>query len=244
MGKWNPDIELAPFDHDKEDPSDKLHLDCCVRCNNRNVIRAAKTGSKRLLQAAIKDKENISQVTGFESSDVIKTAIEYIIDSDNLQLMEALLKPEVGTIPKGKSYDELYHNLLTNRVRKPRYLLAQVETGQVSEMAYGVRIRKVQMTRGNRQGNNAFLEGYDMGTYDPRQYIQNVIQKIFENPNLSAKMMQAILTLDPYGYFANQFQQFIYVLVRSGNRKVAHMMIKKIVESPNFGFNNLHADVL
>ena len=28
----------------------------------------------------------------------------------------------------------------------------------VSHQAFGVRVRKVQMARGNRQGNNAFME--------------------------------------------------------------------------------------
>ena len=36
-----------------------------------------------------------------------------------------------------------------------------VDSGMVSHMAYGTRVRKVQMTRGNRQGNNAFLEYLD-----------------------------------------------------------------------------------
>ena len=33
-----------------------------------------------------------------------------------------------------------------------------VETGKVSHMAYGTAVRSVAMTRGNRQGNNAFLQ--------------------------------------------------------------------------------------
>lgn len=32
-----------------------------------------------------------------------------------------------------------------------------VDTGKVSRMAYGTAIRQVGMTRGSRQGNNAFL---------------------------------------------------------------------------------------
>ena len=36
--------------------------------------------------------------------------------------------------------------------------IEKFETGEVSNMAFGVKVRKVQMMRGNRQGNNAFLE--------------------------------------------------------------------------------------
>lgn len=38
------------------------------------------------------------------------------------------------------------------------YLMQIVETGKVSHMAYGTAVRAVAMTRGNRQGNNAFLQ--------------------------------------------------------------------------------------
>ena len=30
---------------------------CCIRCNNKNVIRAAITGNENLLKAAIEEKD-------------------------------------------------------------------------------------------------------------------------------------------------------------------------------------------
>ena len=39
------------------------------------------------------------------------------------------------------------------------YRLSTVNTGSVSFKAYGTAIRSVQLTRGNRQGNQAFLPG-------------------------------------------------------------------------------------
>ena len=35
-----------------------------------------------------------------------------------------------------------------------------------------------------------------------------------------------------------------YEAVRAGNRKVAYELIKNMVKHPNFGFNQLHVDVL
>lgn len=32
--------------------------------------------------------------------------------------------------------------------------------------------------------------------------------------------------------------------VRAGNRKLSYEMIKSVLKFPNWGFNNLHADVL
>ena len=41
----------------------------------------------------------------------------------------------------------------------------------VSNMAYGTRVRRVQLTRGNRQGNNAFLEDSNNNRMDPITYV-------------------------------------------------------------------------
>ena len=45
-----------------------------------------------------------------------------------------------------------------DRVRHKQYLLHKIETGTVSHKAYHANIRAVNVTRGNRQGNNAFNE--------------------------------------------------------------------------------------
>ncbi len=47
---------------------------------------------------------------------------------------------------------------LVGRETYPQLLINEVDTGSVSDMAYGTKVAQVQMTRGNRQGNNAFLE--------------------------------------------------------------------------------------
>ena len=39
-------------------------------------------------------------------------------------------------------------------------------------------------------------------------------------------------------------QSYVYVAVRSGNRKIAYEIINKMLKFPNWGFNNLHAEVL
>jgi len=44
------------------------------------------------------------------------------------------------------------------RVAKNASQITKYDTGEVGEMAFGYKVRKVNMMRGNRQGNNAFLE--------------------------------------------------------------------------------------
>jgi hypothetical protein len=42
-GKWNPNIEIEKYDTIKEAPQDEPFFNCCIRCNNKNVIRAGVT---------------------------------------------------------------------------------------------------------------------------------------------------------------------------------------------------------
>ena len=54
-GKWNPFIELIGVDQYKEGKDSQLYLHCCIRCNNKNLIRAAITGNEELMVRGIKE---------------------------------------------------------------------------------------------------------------------------------------------------------------------------------------------
>jgi hypothetical protein len=82
-GKWNPHVELVEMDIYKEHPKNELFGDCCIRCNNRNIIRAAVTGNDTLMKAGIAAKTKISLLTAFWSPEVRKTSVDYIIKSNN-----------------------------------------------------------------------------------------------------------------------------------------------------------------
>ena len=42
----------------------------------------------------------------------------------------------------------------------------------------------------------------------------------------------------------NNFNSYVYEAVRAGNIKIANEIVKNLVKYPNWGFNQLHADVL
>ena len=69
-GKWNPDVKLVDLDKYKEDDKSDLYLDCCIRCNNKNIIRAAITENERLLKMGIEQKKKISQLTAYWSPEI------------------------------------------------------------------------------------------------------------------------------------------------------------------------------
>lgn len=69
-GKWNPDVEVLDIDLHKEGKSNECFFDCCVRCNNKNVIRAAITGNEKLLTNCIDESHKVSQLTAYWSPNV------------------------------------------------------------------------------------------------------------------------------------------------------------------------------
>lgn len=119
-----------------------------------------------------------------------------------------------------------------------------IDSGMVSHMAYGARVRRVEMTRGNRQGNNAFLQYEDNYTKNPVQYVTNeeFMRRMLYSESLDYETIKQVYKLNPQ--IESFLQSYAYEAVRSGNRKIAHQLIKNMVQYPNFGFNQLHADVL
>ena len=73
-------------------------------------------------------------------------------------MISQLLQPEES---KSQQRQDPFTRALTpynGRATAQPFLINYIDSGMVGEMAYGTRVRAVQMTRGNRQGNNAFLQ--------------------------------------------------------------------------------------
>jgi hypothetical protein len=116
-GKWNPTVELAEMDKYKEHPQNELFGECCVRCNNRNIIRAAYTGNDTLLKAGIAANRKISSLTAYWSPEVQHTSLDYIIKNNKHDLLEILLHPKVH-IPQHSTYELERNNFYNDRVRE------------------------------------------------------------------------------------------------------------------------------
>jgi hypothetical protein len=104
-----------------------------------------------------KDVTNLNAKWGPEDE---RTAVELIYEKGDQTLLEALFHPKINGLPA--EYKEKRDQLLAReRGQDAEYLMNVIQTGSVSHMAYGAHVRSVQMTRGNRQGNNAFLDYHD-----------------------------------------------------------------------------------
>lgn len=62
------------------------------------------------------------------------------------------------------------------------------------------------------------------------------------NAKVDPEMYKQIFKLNPH--IENHLQSYVYEAVRAGNRKIAYDIVKNLVQHSNFGFNQLHLDVL
>jgi hypothetical protein len=134
--------------------------------SNREVIRACNTSNKTLLKACIEAKDVVSTLCQQWSTHNKESALYCAIKRNDHKLIEMLLKPKLK-VAKNSTYMAEYNTVYGGRIIKPTTLLNVIDPGSVSHMAYGTRIRKVQMGRGNRQGTNAFCLDPQEGTTFP-----------------------------------------------------------------------------
>jgi hypothetical protein len=73
------------------------------------------------------------------------TAIEVAISHNSRKVLRLLL-------------DVCKQNETEIRCADKKLLISKFDTGQVSDRAFGTKVRKVEMMRGNRQGNGAFMQ--------------------------------------------------------------------------------------
>ena len=115
LGKWNPQIKLVEVDKDLESRENHPDYSCCVRCNNKNVFRAAVTGNLALMDKVMRDAKKVSNLTAFWSSDLEKTPLEFILESNDTKMIELFLAPKVGKIPAHSNYENERRELYSRR---------------------------------------------------------------------------------------------------------------------------------
>ena len=234
-GKYN--IKVSPISSSKEyDSKENTIFDqCCVTCTNRNVIRAAKAGNLQLLKQCIDDRKHISTVEEPWSVGCNYTALDYAIMNNDRKMIAELINYITN---KKNDYK------LEPRVNKPENRLRLADTGECSDKMVGVRIRKLNTSRGNKQGNSAFSVD-DVNS----SYVSNVIQNAVMLHSNDPSIMDYIksLTIAPSGNGSTLYIDFasnVLQAIRAGNKAIAGEILKKNCEYNNYGFNVLHSDVL
>lgn len=86
-------------------------------------------------------------------------------------------------------------------------MIEKFETGEVGHMAFGFKVRKVNMMRGNRQGNNAFTEDPTHKAQTPLEYLMDgmSVEYVFRGDTVEEDTFKALQE----GLKADKFREFV-----------------------------------
>ncbi|CAD8079248.1 unnamed protein product [Paramecium primaurelia] len=221
-GKVNPNYrELRNISDQYEGPSSKFHDYTSIIMNNKELIRAARTGNKKLLEDIFDNSQKISCLYTRWGPENEINALELIFQRQDKAMLLSFIK-SIGKIKLGVT---------------PRCSLKEVNTGYNDKYAYGVRTRKVAMSRGGREGNNAFV--YDLNqddTFGPYQIER--LMKIETDPELFGLMIAQLGN-------EHSYYEMIAIAVRCGNWRTAGYLVQQAMEKGHmYGYNQVHVDVL
>lgn len=205
-----------------ESAAKTLDVRCCVSCNDRNVLRAAVTQSLPLLKAVIQSEEVISSLNKMRGPDMDFSGLYYALLGGNKVFIKTYL--DEMERPKRKEAFRLVP------------ALTYVGTGHVSHEAYGAQVRRVNMSRGGREGNNALLHS-EYTEADFGDVLKKVITRGIEPAHVDLLIS---LSAEADGHFASS----VGIAVRTGHVPLALHLIHIYNKKGGFGFNALHEAVL
>lgn len=225
-GKFNPLVSPVDYSDFKESKASLPIFGISLASNNKNLFRAAMHGNIRLLKALLASENKLTSLVSYWSPNVDKTPLQVAIQRGDKEFLAIYLKAirenKVKLANPGESQ------------------LQKVVTGSISNETFGIAVRQVQMSRGGREGNNAFLQE-QLSFFD------------LETGGLSYSFSKLVATLTPDMLefliahtkgLENVIGNSVGSTVRTGNHILAAYMIRYLMTKGGFGFNQLHLEVL
>ena len=101
------------------------------------------------------------------------------------------------------------------------------------------------MGRGNRQGNNAFMENDGNFGTDPHESFMHSTYNCFEHHFVSLDLFKQLeKILKSHGDLKQNMSHRIIDWLRFGNYVLPRYFLEDMVKHSNYGFNELHLNVL
>ncbi|XP_067682285.1 poly [ADP-ribose] polymerase tankyrase-like [Haliotis asinina] len=203
-----------------------------VPVKSRQVIRAVLTKDIDLLKSLIASENDVYRLDVTRSIGCEKTAVDYAIERGHKEILELLISDIFNPDNKRHKQD------------CPTCLLKEVDVGSYNPTSLGVgNIRALNVSRGAKEGNEAFLKDMTSDTMS-MDYVIECLLKYDAEPTL----VDLVLAADPEEGMEEEHWQTlhdnIYRALILGNRKIAARLVADAVKRGGFGFNYLHSDVL
>ena len=226
-GVGNPNVKPNELNELLMDSSEEPNFNVSLRINNLNFHRAAATHNEKLLKNLFSSVYKVSNTMEAWGPDCNITSLERAILNENYHFVT-----------------EIFNELCAKKIKRAHETqsgLSFVDTGEVCVQAYGVRTRKVQMSRGGREGNNALLIKTAMDEYIHNYTSQDFLKKLIQK-QVSIQMLKFLITLQPS--IENNLGMCIGEAVRTGNKELSLFLINHFNQRNGYGLNFLHEEVL
>ena len=219
-GKWNPNVDIVEECQQMESESVVPNFECSTRNSNREIIRACKIGSKKLLEKIVNSDHKISRLTERWGVDNRETALKIVLTNGNKDMLIHFL--EYLTDDKK----------IIKFGRDNVVFIKNIDTGFNNRYAYGVATRKVALSRGGRQGNNALVEdeGNPSAGFDEEH-----IEFLLSSKKATVDTLKTILSY--YPAIENQLIAKIGVALRFGNRDLAAYLMERANKNGGYGLS-------
>ena len=225
-GKWNPNVTLKDKCEQLESESIVPNFECSARNSNREVIRAARIGSRKLLEKIIESDQKISRLTERWGVDNRTTALKILLESGDTDFLASYLELITDT-KKSVSYgpDNVVY-------------LQEIDTGFNNQYAYGVATRKVALSRGGRQGNNAFVEDSNYQNAFDAEHIEFLLS----SKKTTVELVKTVISFIPQ--IENQILNQVGVALTYGNVEVAAYLLERTMKNGGYGLSEFFLPAL
>ncbi|XP_019636541.1 PREDICTED: uncharacterized protein LOC109479112 [Branchiostoma belcheri] len=225
---FGPDKKLTPRADMKvpeKDPSFEERSTPSHLLPQKQSIRAVLLNDMKLLRSLIADTTNIPTVYDAQRSvDVPIDAVMYAIRNRNKDAIKLF-------------GDHMKKHSSNPRCSRPYSLLKHQGT-DITGTPLGHAVRNISMSRGSKEGNNAFTKDIDDGLDD---YTETYGKEVLQT-GAPKDVLDICIAVIPN--FKNQLFDNIYLAVRAGHRKLAGKLIEMAEKGGGYGFNQLHKEVL
>ncbi|XP_071963816.1 poly [ADP-ribose] polymerase tankyrase-like [Antedon mediterranea] len=195
----------------------------------KRAIRAVLTNDMALLRRLIDETKKVSTLFLARSVNVEDDAMSYAIMNNNHAAIK-LLGKEIVAVDKDSA----------RRCDVPDSILESQGTGRYDFNTFGHATRSISMSRGSKEGNNAFTK--------EKHQVQESFVLGRKYTELALKCGASKATVDilcaVFPDCQSDFNMYITKGVREGNRKVPAYFIQQSVKAGGCGFNFLHHEVL
>ncbi|KAJ3018291.1 hypothetical protein HKX48_002982 [Thoreauomyces humboldtii] len=224
-------LSILPDDQDTPDTT------CCPGCSTNEFSRALEIPSDDLLNAVLDERQKIGPPDHSCKPDV----------PHDTAVFRALVLNDVPALKL------LYDDFDRNPRRVAWKTMAASDTGHVSNRTFGHAIAALNESRGNREGNNAFLCGLadEIFTCSPKRREEHGHHPRGQM-SVTTVLTATDIHIETFDYWHTRHrgitgiigQYGIYEVAAAGRIGMCRHLVKSLTANDGYGFNELHNAVM